>query len=336
LKVLLLGSHLNYNLEHYAKMSLEKMGHAVVFYGYNAKLGKMATPMRMAISRSGNFRQFIQRTILTNMNKEIETLAKEFDPDLVLSIKGEAIEPKTVNWFKNELGAKTALWYPDDPRYFNGLVKYVAPAYDHVFTASEKAISLYKEINVNSIHFLPFACEPTIHKVVELSDEERKRYSADVLFIGTYNFRRAKIIAALKRSKININVYGPYWKYFTPRSTVFDGIYGPEMVKAFNAAKIVLNIHVKDDISYKANMRVFEATGSGAFLLTDKPCGLDTLFKIGEEVVCYKNEIDLVESIRHYVNTDEERLELSAKAQRKAYKEHTYEKRMAQILEIML
>lgn len=41
-----------YNLEHYVYMNLVKLGHDVRFYGYKEKLGKLANPVRMAITRS--------------------------------------------------------------------------------------------------------------------------------------------------------------------------------------------------------------------------------------------------------------------------------------------
>lgn len=331
MKILLLGSHLNYNLEHYVKMNLEKMGHEVVFYGYREKLGKLASPIRMAICRSRSFRQFIERIVLWKINEEIKRIAQRLSPDLVLSIKGEAVEPKTVEWIKSELGAETALWYPDDPRFFSSLVKYVAPSYNHMFTASEKAVDMYKEIGVGNVHYLPFACEPTVHRKVELRDEERKRYGADVVFVGTYCRRRAKLIRVLQKAGIKVMVYGPYWKYFKLGGNVDDGIYGSEMVKSFNAAKMVLNIHVGDDLEFKANMRTFEAIGSGAFLLTDKPYGLEKLFLIGKELITYEYEEELADLVEFYLDAKDEREEIALKGMERAYEEHTYEHRVKQI-----
>lgn len=335
MKILLLGSHLNYNLEHYVKMNLEKMGHEVVFYGYKAKLGKLATPIRMAICRSLSFRRFVQRAILGKINKEIEGIAKELGPDLVLSIKGEAVEPKTIEWTKTELGSKTALWYPDDPRFFDSLVRYEAPSYDHVFTASEKAVNMYKEIGAQNAHYLPFACEPTVHRKVELSDGERKRYNANVVFVGTYCLRRAKIIGALVKANIDVKVYGPYWKYFKLKGDIYEGIYGQEMVKAFNSAEMVLNIHDEKDLRFKANMRTFEVTGAGSFLLTDKPCNLEKLFNMGKEVISYSSESELKELARYYSEAADERINIAANGQQKAYQSHTYEQRIEDILRIV-
>jgi Uncharacterized protein conserved in bacteria len=254
---------------------------------------------------------------------------------LVLSIKGEAVKPKTVEWIKEELGAKTALWYPDDPRFFNSLVKYIAPSYDHVFTASEKAIDMYKDIGCEKVHFLPFACEPTVHRKLNLSDGISKTNNLDVVFVGTYTRRRARLIKALEKAGIKVKVYGPYWRYFMRSNNVRDGIYGPEMVKVFNSAKIVLNIHVEDDLPYKVNMRTFEATGCGSFLLTDYAYGMEKLFKVGEELVSYNDADELVELVKHYLEDEEERMTISEKAQKKTYYRHTYGQRIVHLLSLV-
>ncbi|MEM3833357.1 MAG: glycosyltransferase [Thermoprotei archaeon] len=335
MKVLLLGSHMNYNLEHYVYMNLVRLGHDVRFYGYKEKLRRLANPVRMTITRSKMARDIANMLWLNKVNEDIKEVAEKFRPDLVLSIKGEVVKPSTVEWIKRELNAKTALWYPDDPRFFNSLVRYIASTYDYVFTASERIIPAYKEFGCRNVHFLPFACEPTVHKKVKLNEEERRKYEADIVFVGTYTRRRAKLINALENAGIMVKVYGPYWKYFKCGDNVDDGIYGPEMVKAFNAAKIVLNVHVKDDVPYKVNMRAFEATGSGSFLLTDKTDGIEKMFDLNEEVAAYEGGKDLVELAKYYIDSNDEREEIAYKAQEKAYRKHTYGNRVNRILEVI-
>ena len=335
MRILLLGSHMNYNLEHYVYMNLIKLGHEVRFYGYKERLGKFANPIRIAITRSKLIRDLANAFWLNRINNEIKRIAETFYPDLVLSIKGEAVKPKTVEWIREELGAKTALWYPDDPRFFNSLVKYIAPSYNHVFTASEKAIDMYKEIGCKKVHFLPFACEPTVHRKLNLSESKSKPNNLDVVFVGTYTRRRARLIKALEKAGIKVKVYGPYWRYFMGSSNVQDGIYGPEMVKVFNSAKIVLNIHVEDDLLYKVNMRTFEATGCGSFLLTDYAYGMEKLFKVGEELVSYNDADELMELVKHYLKDEEERMIISEKAQKKTYCMHTYRQRIVHLLSLV-
>lgn len=334
LRVLLAGSHLGYNLEHYVKVALEKLGHSVTFFGYRDMARALASPVRMMITRSKTIRSLAEPIFLNKVNERLREEALKAEPNLVLSIKGETVLPSTVEWCREELRAKTVLWFPDDPRFFNSLVKYIAPHYDYVFTASEKAVEMYKGIGVTDIYHLPFACEPSVHRNVRLTEEEMRRYKCDVCFVGSYVPRRARILGKLR--EFDLKVYGPYWGAFAGGIKANTGLWGPEMVKAFNAAEIVLNIHVKSDLAYKPNMRVYEATGSRAFLLTDKPYGLERLFSLGEEVTCYNDERELIALVEYYLDYSEERVKISAKGQERAYREHTYEERIRKILELVL
>jgi spore maturation protein CgeB len=313
-------------------MNLVKLGHEVKFYGYKDKLGKLANPIRMAITRSKPIRDLANIFWLNRINDEIKGIAEAFHPDLVLSIKGEVVKPKTIEWIKEELRAKTALWYPDDPRFFHSLVKYIAPSYDHVFTASERAIDMYREIGCEKVHFLPFACEPTVHKRLSPSGKEDDNNNLDVVFVGIYTRRRGRLIKALEKAGIKVQIYGPYWRYFKRSNNVHDGVYGPEMVKMFNSAKIVLNIHVEDDLLYKVNMRTFEATGCGSFLKTDYAYGMEKLFKVDEELVVYDDADEVVKLVRYYLKDEGGRMSISKKAQEKAYEKHTYRQRISQLL----
>jgi len=127
---------------------------------------------------------------------------------LLLSIKGEVVKPETVEWIRDELGAKTALWYPDDPRFFNSLVRHMARSYDHVFIASERAICMYREIGCEKVHFLPFACEPMVHERLSPPGEENGNSNLDVVFVGTYARRRGRLIEALEKTGIKVQIYG--------------------------------------------------------------------------------------------------------------------------------
>jgi spore maturation protein CgeB len=129
-----------------------------------------------------------------------------------------------------------------------------------------------------------------------------------------------------------VGVYGDYWNYFWPGKGTNRAISGPEMVKAFNASKIVLNVHADSDLDNKVNTRTFEATGCRSFLLTDRGYGMDEYFKIGQEVVCYDDERNLVELAKYYLSADKERKEISARGQERAYSNHTYTSRLSEML----
>ena len=70
-------------------------------------------------------------------------------------------------------------------------------------------------------------------------------------------------------------------------------IYGNRMIKILSDTKILVNSHI-EDTKYAGNMRLFEGTGSGCMILSDKKYGLDKLFSINKEIVTYKNTQDMI------------------------------------------
>ena len=87
-------------------------------------------------------------------------------------------------------------------------------------------------------------------------------------------------------------------------------VYLEDMFKVFNRSKIVLNTHSNITGSVKGNMRVFEALGSGSFMLSDDGIYPKHL-EAGEDFVTYKNDKDMIEKIDYYLKHDKERDEIA-------------------------
>ena len=174
-----------------------------------------------------------------------------------------------------------------------------------------------------------------MHRKLNLSDGISKTNNLDVVFVGTYTRRRARLIKALEKAGIKVKVYGPYWRYFMRSNNVRDGIYGPEMVKVFNSAKIVLNIHVEDDLPYKVNMRTFEATGSGAFLLTDNAEDLESFFKIGKEIIIFNDMRELLSLINYYLDDNDKREDIANAGYVRCHADHIFEKRLRNMIDML-
>jgi spore maturation protein CgeB len=294
-----------------------------------------ATPVRIMISRSRTARTLLEPLALRKFNLMAKLQSSKYEPQLVLAVKGEAVLPSTINWFSRELGATTALWYPDDPRYFDDLSKFIAPVYDFVFTASARSVSKYQEIGVTHVEHLPFACEPTVHKPITLTGQDLDRFSCDVCFVGTFSRKRLRLVRALERAGFNFHVWGQYWRLYGNRENVHGPAFGPDLTRIFNGARIVLNIHDESDVGFKPNMRTFEAAGCRSLLLSDRVFGLERSFRIGQEVACYLDEPDLVERTRHYLESSTERTAMANRAHNRAYQEHTYEQRLRTLLNVI-
>jgi spore maturation protein CgeB len=111
--------------------------------------------------------------------------------------------------------------------------------------------------------------------------------------------------------------------------------WGLDMYRILARTQVALNRHGDIAEDYANNMRLFEATGVGALLLTESARNLPGLFTPGEEVVTYDSPDDLVEKVRHYVAHPDERIAIAAAGQRRTLTEHTYRHRMRQLDELL-
>ena len=82
-------------------------------------------------------------------------------------------------------------------------------------------------------------------------------------------------------------------------------------------------------------MRLYEATGMGACLVTDQKSNLANLFKIDEEIVAYNNPEEAAEKIRYLINNPEVARQIAKAGQDRTLKDHTYSKRMEMLLDIL-
>jgi spore maturation protein CgeB len=305
----------------------------VRFCGYAKSLGMFAPALRLSITRSNALGYLARRTLLQRYYAEIRQASKDFQPDIVLAIKGEVLDSTIIDQVKKESHAKMVLWYVDDPRYYGTIIKRIIRSFDYVYTVSPRAVNTYKEMGARNVGCLPVACDPSFHRKLALSPEDRDRYSCDIVFAGTYYPRRAGFVNGLKKAGVRVRVYGDYWNLFWMRKGAKPALLGPEMVKSFNAAKIVLNVHADSDVGYKVNTRTFEATGCGSFVLSDRTYGVDDYFEVGKELACYDNEAELLELAKYYLDSDAEREEVSLRGHERTYRDHTYALRMTQVLE---
>src|SRR3989344_7172227 len=100
-------------------------------------------------------------------------------------------------------------------------------------------------------------------------------------------------------------------------------------------SKITINRHIDIAEDYANNMRLYEATGCGAMLITDKKKNLSDLFKIDKEIISYEDTDDLIEKIRYYLKKDKEREAIASAGQKRTLKDHNYSVRMKELVNIL-
>jgi spore maturation protein CgeB len=87
--------------------------------------------------------------------------------------------------------------------------------------------------------------------------------------------------------------------------------------------------------NYANNMRLYEATGVGSLLITDRKDNLGNLFEVGKEVVAYSTQEEASELIRHYLAHPDEAEAIAKAGQARTLRDHTYKRRMDELVPIL-
>jgi hypothetical protein len=112
-------------------------------------------------------------------------------------------------------------------------------------------------------------------------------------------------------------------------------VWGLEMYRTLARSCITVNRHINVAENYANNMRLYEATGMGALLLTDRKDNLGELFEIGREVVAYDSIEEAVALARYYEEHPEEAARIATAGQRRTLRDHTYLNRMSELVTIL-
>jgi spore maturation protein CgeB len=122
----------------------------------------------------------------------------------------------------------------------------------------------------------------------------------------------------------------------SPLHACYRGMaWGRGMYDVLRRSRITLNYHIDIAENYANNMRLYEATGSGAMLLTDTKANLGAIFEVDREVAAYTSTQDCLARIRHYLDRDDARAAIAASGQRRTLSDHNYFKRTGEILELI-
>ena len=108
-----------------------------------------------------------------------------------------------------------------------------------------------------------------------------------------------------------------------------------EMPKVFQASKINLNMTMRP-IETGLSLRVWDVLGCGGFLLTNYQAELPSYFEIGKDLDAYESLPELSEKVQYYLTHEEERIEIAIHGYEKTARLHSYENRLAEMMQMVL
>jgi spore maturation protein CgeB len=112
-------------------------------------------------------------------------------------------------------------------------------------------------------------------------------------------------------------------------------VFGLAMYQQLHDSRVTLNTHIDISASSASNLRLYEATGVGACLLTDWKENITGLFEPDTEIVTYRSADEAVEKVNYLLAHADQRRSIAAAGQRRALRDHTVGQRAAAVDEIV-
>jgi len=320
----------------YCASALGALGHSVRVFeapllhaGFTGLRGLGLAPAQTA-QLENSFLQVVSQAVWAQVQAQ--------EPHLLLAMAQAPLGRSLLQRLRRA-GVRTAMWFVEDHEIFDYWKGY-APLYD-VFAVIQKEpfLSMLTGIGQNNALYLPLAAQPDFHKLLSLSDQDRREYGADIGFLGAgYPNRRLAFRRLIGR---DFKIWGSDWDGETLlASHVQRGgarISAEESVKIYNATRVNLNLHSSLGTAELVsggdfvNPRTFELAAMGAFQLVDRRALMPDLFA-EDELATFGTLDEFYAAIDHFTAHPEERRAFAQRARARVLRDHTYEQRMASLL----
>jgi len=245
-------------------------------------------------------------------------------------------------------GIVSIYWFVEDFRRMQ-YWKEVCNTFDYFFMIQRGEFeSLLDATCRKTWGWFPVAAEPSFHKPITLSNEDKIFYGSDISFMGAAYPNRVNFFKQFK--KVNLKLWGTGWSesevshYNIPLG---EQRITPEQSNIiYQTTKININLHsanngymedtIFDDIGDFVNPRTFEIAACGGFQLVDDRIAVKELFEPDKEIVFFSSVEEAKDKANFYLKNDSLRQEIALAAQKKVLQFHTYQHRLEKMIEVAI
>ncbi|WP_347693772.1 glycosyltransferase [Arthrobacter sp. Bz4] len=246
---------------------------------------------------------------------------------------------------------KTVIWNKEDPPHYEDFLP-AAREFDFVFTSDSNMIPRYVEdLGHQRVFPFSFAAQPRVHNPVRPSTgwHEREVAFAGMYFAHKFPERREQMdmllqgaVSALKGQKADLEIFarsaGKDQRYRFPDGLsehVVGSLPYVQMLTAYKAYKLFLNVNSVVDSPSMCARRVFEINASGTTVLSAPSAAISLLFN-QDEVPTVSSKDSAVVMTKALLESPELSERMVHKTQRKIWDRHTYAHRVESVIEQVL
>lgn len=244
----------------------------------------------------------------------------EFEPDVVFCQDLSFFSAANLEYLRNHyvLAGQCSCPFP---------AKANVEKFDVLFTSFPHYVEAFEKLGVRG-EFLPLAFDPLILERTMIPP-----FRTLVSFVGGYgrHWKSDELFVTLaEQTPIQFWGYGFQDAPEPVRKRWRGPAWGMDMYDIYLQSHIVINRHGGVAQGYANNLRMFEATGCGAMLLTEYAPNLADYFS-ADECATYVSPRDAADRINHYLARPSEMLAIASAGQRRTVENHTYFHRMPKV-----
>ena len=253
--------------------ALQRLGHVVIQLGPARPRGRSRLLFRageLACQALPRLDELVQDRIVR--------AARDADCEIVINVDSYLV-PSAVTRLRSR-GARVAFWFPDHVANLGRQLMLLAP-YDAIFFKEPFLTDRLRAMLGLPVYYLPQACNPRWHRPVTEAGTEPY-----LVIAGNMYPSRVRLLDRLIAKGIPLRLYGggfPRWIGETAARVVHTGRYvaREEKARVFRSAAGVLNTMHPSEVN-GVNVRLFEAAGCGAAVLTEFRPTVPELFAVGK------------------------------------------------------
>jgi spore maturation protein CgeB len=277
--------------------------------------------------------------VISEINRQVLAVARDFRPDLVWAEKQEYLRESTLEELKR-LGCKLVHFTPDP--YFSldwkrtSLMDKAIRHFDVLVYCKSYERAHYEEIGKRLIYTPLGYCDET-HRPLRAADE---KWACAVGFLGGWEPRRERLLHAVATAGVNLKLWGVAWDFlhdgrWTLRrhlvlrqlagidpfcfhrdpliAAAHQGgeVYADDYAKALTGARIGLGF-LRTICPDQHTTRTFEIPACGSMLLADRTDEHQAFFEEGKEAEFFASEAELLDKLRFYNGNEAARARIAA------------------------
>lgn len=272
---------------------------------------------------------------LNHFSRLVLEKCQQFRPQLLLATGLAPITAPVLQAIA-DMGILTACYATDDPWNPAHRTKWffeALPCYTHIFSPRKANLGEFNQLGCTT-SYLPFAYDPTMHRQIDPSLEERTYLASDVLFAGGGDQDRLPMMKRLAEEGFKLALYGGYWNKFKATRAYSRGHADLETIcKAVAAAKVSLCLVRRANRDGHV-MRSFEVPAIGGCMVTEDTLEHREIFgDEGEAVSYFSNADELVDKLRWLTTNEQECSRLARAAHMRITQgQHTYKDRLITVI----